>query len=87
MEIMDDRELEKLLNTTEGQVPPAGLKERLFLKITASASNAVPALTPLERVIFEKPLRTACFVSLPAACVLWAILGNDLGKLLSGILG
>jgi len=85
---MDDREFEKLVKSIDTEVmPPEGLKEKLFVKAIALEYKAEPALTPVERFVYEKPLRIACVVSLTISGSLWAAMGSGFTKLLSSIIG
>lgn len=85
---MNDREFRKLIKITDTEViPPEGLKEKLLYKVMASEHQAEPLLTPFEKLLFEKPLKAACFISVPISGVLWAVLGSGFAKLLAGVIG
>ena len=88
MKNMNDRELEMLMKAIDTEaVPPEGLKERLLCRVMGSEHSEGPVLAPFERFVFEKPLRTACLISIPISGTLWALLGSGFAKLLSGIIG
>lgn len=86
--VLDDKSLEKLIKTVDTEErPPEGLKEMLLIKAMTLDDRADAHLTVFERFIFEKPLRAAGAISILISGSLWAILGNDLAKLLAGIIG
>ncbi|GEM_PF-2139357 len=88
IEIMDDRELEKMIKTVDIEVvPPEGLKEKLLARVRDVDDKTGSIMTPFERFIFEKPLRTACSISFTISGLLWAIMGSGLTKLLIGMIG
>ncbi|MEX1378306.1 MAG: hypothetical protein AB1Z23_12650 [Eubacteriales bacterium] len=88
MEKMNDKELEKIIKAIDTQVnPPVGLKQKLLYNVMESGNVAEPTLTRLERFLFEKPLRTACFISVSVSGTLWAALGNGFAGFLSSIIG
>jgi hypothetical protein len=66
--------------------PPEGMKDKLLMKAILEYIEE-PGLTPVERFVFEKPLRTACIFAITISGTFWAILGNNFAKLLSSILG
>lgn len=85
--IMNDKKFEKLIKTIDVEAtPPEGLKEKLLISVMASEHKTKPLLTPLERFIFEKPLRAACTIAIPISGFLWAVLGNGFAKLFVGII-
>jgi hypothetical protein len=76
---MDDKMLSKLINTIqEDIVPPCGLKEEMFREIIL--------LSPIERFIFQKPLRTACALSIVISGILWAVMGSAYSNLILSFL-
>jgi len=83
---MDDKEFEKLMKSIDTEVmPPDGLKEKI-LGNTMLKYFEEPVLNPVERFIFEKPLRVACILSITISAALWAVLGNDMVKVFSRII-
>lgn len=85
---MKDNELEKLIKTIDTEViPPEGLKEKLLTTVFLSEDGISLTITPLERFLFEKPLRVACCISFLISGLSWAIMGNDFTKLISGMIG
>lgn len=88
IKIMDDRELEKLVKSINSEVtPPEGLREKLLVETMALEYGAEYNLTPFERLIFEKPLWTACAIAISISGSLWAVLGSGYAKLLIGMIG
>jgi len=86
--IMDDREIEKLINTIDTEaVPPEGLQEKLFARVMVRECKAEPVLTSFERFIFKRPLRAACIISILITGSLWAIMGSGFAELLSDMIG
>lgn len=85
---MDDKAFEKLIKTIDTEErPPEGLKEKLFSKTMSWDDKSEAHLTAFERLIFGKPLRAAGAISIFISGALWAVLGNDFAKLLTGIIG
>lgn len=85
---MDDKELERLFQTIDREVtPPEGLQERLINRTMGLKHQGEPVLTPFERFLFEKPLRTACVVSVSISGTLWAAMGSNFAKLLLSMIG
>jgi len=86
MRIMDDKEFEKLMKSVDTEVmPPDGLKEKI-LGNTMLNYNEEPVLNPVERFVFEKPLRVACILSIAISASLWAVLGDEMAKVFSRII-
>ncbi|MBN2879482.1 MAG: hypothetical protein JXN65_07615 [Clostridia bacterium] len=84
---MNDREMEKLIKAIDTDTsPPEGLKKELINKVMSLENRAAPILTPIEKFLFEKPLRAACFISLPVTGAIWAIMGNSFAAMLSSLI-
>lgn len=81
---MNDNELKKLLGKIDTEVtPPSGLKEKILGKILEIDS---PVLTGFERIMFEKPLRAACALSIFISGVIWAVTGKGYAGILTGFM-
>lgn len=88
MEIMNEKGWEKLIKTIDSEVmPPERLKEKLLDKVFVSDYATGLILTPFERFIFEKPLRTASCIAFSISGLLWVVMGSGFAKLFSGIIG
>jgi hypothetical protein len=86
MKVMDNRDFEKFIKSIDTEVtPPDDLKEKLLSKIMSEFTEGA-VLSPLERFIFERPIRVACILSVTISGLLWAVLGNDFAKLLNSII-
>jgi hypothetical protein len=84
----NDKAFKKLIKSVDTQtVPPQGLREKLLERVMSLEFEAKPVLTPFERFLFAKPLRTACIFAIPVSGTLWAVMGSSFAELLSGFLG
>lgn len=80
---MNDNEFKKLIGKINTQVtPPSGMKDKILNNIFEMEG---PALTGVERLIFERPLRAACALSVFVSSVLWAVMGSGFTGILSGL--
>ena len=86
---MGEKELERMIKSIERDVvPPQCLKEEILVKVLKQDdSDSNPAMTKIERLIFEKPLRAACVFSTLVSGILWAIMGNGYMSILPNIIG
>ena len=85
MKSMKDKDMEKLIKSIDNETrPPEGLKEMILSGIM---NNTKSLLSPVERFIFEKPLRAALAAGLAVSAALWAAMGNGFADFLSGIIG
>lgn len=86
--MLRDRTLKKLVKSIDtATVPPKGLKQKILGRVMSMEINVEPVLTPFERFIFERPLRTACVISVPVSGFLWAVMGSGFLKLFSSFIG
>lgn len=82
-----DDVLKKLLQSVDTRTtPPEGLKERIFGRVLSMESQGEPALSPLERFFFVRPLRAASVIAIPVTGFLWAIMGSGFINLFSGLI-
>ena len=81
---MDDKSVNKLIKTIQRNIePPAGLKDKMLKEIMLGNKNdRVLQLSPFEKFIFEKPLRTACALSPAISGILWALMGRGYSNIL-----
>ena len=87
MTTMNEKELERLIQSIDTPVtPPEGLKEKILSGVMARQKKE-RVLTPAERFFFESPLRAACIIAIPLSGALWAALGGGYASLLRGIVG
>lgn len=86
---MSEKELERIIKSMENDVvPPQGLKEEMLIKVLMQEnSNSNPAMTEIERFIFEKPLRASCVISTLISGILWTIMGTGYTSILSNVIG
>lgn len=86
---MDDKTMEQLIKTIQRNIePPSGLKDKMFKEITQSiGKDGIIQMSSLERFIFNKPLSTACALSVVISGTLWAVMGNSYSNILLGFVG
>ncbi len=86
---MSEKEFERIIKSIERDVvPPQGLKEEMLLKVLMQEnSTGNPDMTKIDRLIFEKPLRAACVLSILISGILWAVMGNGYTNILNNVLG
>lgn len=81
---MNDKVLKALLkDTLENIGPPTGLRGRMLSAILKE-ERELP-ITPLERFVFNRPLRCAFVFSVALSFVLYAVFGNAYLGILSGL--
>lgn len=85
---MKEHEFANLLSSLDAPVePPEGLKESILEKVIIQGGIQEPVLSMFERMIFEKPLRTAGLVSAAVSGFLWIVLGSGFPLLINHWIG
>jgi hypothetical protein len=85
---MNDNGFEKLMKTVEtGIEPPEGIKDKILSDVFTKDKGIYNTMSPIERFIYESPLRVACIFSLTISGMLWAVMGSRFNGILNGFLG
>ncbi len=86
---MSEKNFERIIKSIDKEAaPPQGLKEKILEQILIQENNNNnPAILKIERLIFERPLRSACALSIVISGILWTIMGNAYTCILSNLIG
>ncbi len=83
---MKDSEIERLIRSLDTESkPPEGLRERVLARTLEPGAAAT--VSPLEALLFRKPLYAAAAIAAAITGVLWGLAGVNFTEMMNLILG